>query len=140
MKLKKLIVLCLFAISSTAFSQEDESIGSYSANPYNSDSTANEYGAGSPHNSNSINNPYGTYGSPYSNQSAKNPYATDAPRIYDQQGNYHGRLSSNPYDPDSTSNPYGRYGNPSLLTASTMSTGQEIHIPIAPQTIRMAKV
>ncbi len=40
------------------------------------------------------------------------PYATDAPKRYDQNGNYRGRLSSNPYDPDSTSNPYGRYGNP----------------------------
>jgi len=48
------------------------------------------------------------YGSPFSNQSATNPYATDAPRLYDQQGNYRGKLSANPYDPDSTSNPYGR--------------------------------
>ena len=37
---------------------------------------------------------------------------TDAPRLYDQQGNYHGKLSANPYDHDSTSNPYGRYGSP----------------------------
>ena len=41
-----------------------------------------------------------------------NPYASDAPRLYDQKGNYHGRLSANPYDPESTSNPYGRYGSP----------------------------
>jgi hypothetical protein len=52
------------------------------------------------------------YDSPFSNHSATNPFATDAPRLYDQQGNYHGKLSTNPYDPDSTSNPYGRYGNP----------------------------
>jgi hypothetical protein len=64
------------------------------------------------HNPNSVNNPYGRYGSPYSNESANNPYATNAPKIYDQQGNYHGRLSNNPYAPDSTSNPYGAYGNP----------------------------
>ena len=37
---------------------------------------------------------------------------TNAPRLYDQQGNYHGKLSANPYDPDSTSNPYGCYGSP----------------------------
>ena len=43
---------------------------------------------------------------------ATNPFATDAPRLYDQQGNYRGKLSANPYDPDSTSNPYGRYGSP----------------------------
>ncbi|HPF48026.1 MAG TPA: hypothetical protein PK690_14245, partial [Emcibacteraceae bacterium] len=51
-------------------------------------------------------------GSPFNNDSANNPYATNAPKLYDQQGNYRGRLSSNPFDPDSTSNPYGRYGNP----------------------------
>ena len=32
--------------------------------------------------------------------------------LYDSQGNYRGRLSTNPYDPDSISNPYGRYGSP----------------------------
>ncbi len=72
----------------------------------------NPYGAGNPYNPNSINNPYGPYGSPYSNKSARNPYATDAPKLYDSQGQYRGRLSSNPYDPDSVSNPYGRFGNP----------------------------
>ena len=52
------------------------------------------------------------YGNSFSNQSATNPYATEAPRLYDQQGNYRGKLNTNPYDPDSVSNPYGRYGNP----------------------------
>ncbi|MCA3129511.1 MAG: hypothetical protein ING80_07755 [Rhodocyclaceae bacterium] len=52
------------------------------------------------------------YGSPYSPYSATNPYATDAPRLYDSQGTYRGRLSANPYDPESVSNPYGRYGSP----------------------------
>lgn len=80
--------------------------------PYDPRCINNPYGAGSPYNPNSINNPYGPYGSPYSNQSANNPYATDAPKLYDSDGNYRGRLSANPYDPDSTSNPYGRYGNP----------------------------
>lgn len=37
---------------------------------------------------------------------------TDAPGLYDQQGNYRGKLSMNPYNPDSTRNPYGRYGSP----------------------------
>lgn len=40
-----------------------------------------------------------------------NPYV-QGPAIYDQNGGYHGRLSSNPYMPDSTANPYGQYGNP----------------------------
>ena len=86
-------------------------LGNYSANKYQPNSTSNPYGAGSSYGSDSINNKYGRYGSPYSNQSANNPYATDAPKLYDQNGNYRGKLSSNPYDPDSTSNPYGRYGS-----------------------------
>jgi len=80
--------------------------------PYDPRCVNNPYGAGSPYNPDSINNPYGQYGSPYSNKSANNPYATDAPKLYDSDGNYRGRLSSNRYDPDSTSNPYGRYGSP----------------------------
>jgi hypothetical protein len=87
-------------------------LGRLSANPYDPNSVANPYGAGSPYNPNSINNPYGRFGSPYSNSSASNPYAMQAPRLYDSQGNYRGKLSSNPYDPDSVSNPYGRYGSP----------------------------
>ena len=79
--------------------------------PYNVNCLNNPYGAGSPYNPNSPNNPYGRYGSPYSNESANNPYATNAPKIYDQNGNYRGRLSTNKYDPDSVSNPYGQYGN-----------------------------
>jgi hypothetical protein len=51
------------------------------------------------------------YGSRYSQNSINNPYATDTPKLYDRQGRYRGKLSSNPYDPDSISNPYGRYGS-----------------------------
>lgn len=89
-----------------------EDLGQLSVNPYAPESTANPYSAaGSEYSSKSIRNPYGTYGSPYSNQSATNPHATDAPKLYDAEGNYRGKLSSNPYDPDSISNPYGRYGS-----------------------------
>jgi len=79
--------------------------------PYDQRCLNNPYGAGSPYAPNGINNPYSTYGSRYSNRSANNPYATDAPKLYDENGQYRGRLSANPYDPDSTSNPYGRYGS-----------------------------
>lgn len=72
---------------------------------------AQYYGSGNRYDPNSVTNPYGPYGSPYSNKSATNPYATQAPRLYDSQGNYRGRLSTNQYAPDSTSNPYGQYGN-----------------------------
>jgi hypothetical protein len=35
----------------------------------------------------------------------------DAPRVVDQHGRYHGRVT-NRYDPDSVTNTFGRYGNP----------------------------
>lgn len=91
----------------------DEYLGQLSENPYRADSTSNPYGQyGSVYSGDSINNPYGQYGSLYSNDSATNPYATNAPKLYDRDDNYRGRLSSNRYDPESVSNPDGRYGDP----------------------------
>lgn len=86
-------------------------VGSYSANRYDPNSLSNPYGAGSPYKADGLMNPYSQYGSRYSNKSWTNPYATDAPKIYSDDGTYHGRLSTNKYDSDSTSNPYGRYGS-----------------------------
>ncbi len=85
---------------------------SYAVCPYDTDCLSNPYGAGSPYKSDGLMNPYSQYGSKYGNKSWTNPYATDAPKIYDSQGNYHGKFSTNPYDPDSISNPYGKYGSP----------------------------
>lgn len=87
------------------YSTEAGFIGRFSNNPYQPEVL-------SPYDALSVQNPYGPYGSPYSNTSAHNPYATDAPKLYDSEGHYRGKLSSNPFDPDSVSNPYGRYGNP----------------------------
>ena len=86
-------------------------LGNLTVNPYAPDSLANPYGAGSQFKADGLNNPYSEYGSQFSNKSPNNPFATDAPKLYDQQGNYRGRLGGNPYGPDSTSNPYGRYGS-----------------------------
>jgi hypothetical protein len=105
---KTAVLIVLLATTAVA----DEYLGNYSANKHDPNSTANPNGAGSPYNSNSINNANGPYGSPYSSKSATNPYATDAPKLYDSQGNYRGKLSSSPYDAESTSNPHGRYGSP----------------------------
>ena len=88
------------------------SLTAQAACPYDINCINNPYGAGSPYKADGINNPYSQYGSPYSNKSANNPYATDAPKLYDSNGQYRGRMSTNPYHPDSTSNPYGRYGSP----------------------------
>ena len=106
------VFLLLLLLLSLPFSVLAEDLGELSANPFNPDSTSNHFGAGSPFKPDGINNPFSPYDSSFSNQSATNPYATDAPKLYDQQGNYRGKLSANPYDPDSTSNPYGRYGSP----------------------------
>jgi hypothetical protein len=88
-----------------------EDLGNLSVNPFNPNSISNPYGAGNRYNSNSIMNPYGEHGSPYSSRSWRNPYATDTPKLFDREGNYRGKLSTNPYDPDSISNPFGRYGS-----------------------------
>jgi len=85
---------------------------SFAACPYDPNCLDNPYGAGSPYKADGLMNPYSKNGSRYSNDSWTNPYATNAPKIYDQNGNYKGRLSTNPYEADSTSNPYGRYGSP----------------------------
>lgn len=87
-------------------------LGNLSSNEFDPDSIANPFGAGNPFTPNSLTKEFSRFGSPFSNQSASNPYATDAPLLYDQQGNYRGKLSTNQYDPDSTSNPFGRYGSP----------------------------
>lgn len=97
-----LIVVTLSAVGSRTFAQC----------PYDPACLNNPYGAGNPYAPDGLMNPYSRYGSQYSNESWTNPNATEAPKLYDQAGNYRGRLSSNPYDPDSTSNPYGRFGSP----------------------------
>src|SRR5262245_50927682 len=80
--------------------------------PYDPNCLNNPYGAGSPYKPDGLMNPSSQYGRPYSNKPWTNPYATDAPKLFDGDGNYRGKLSTNPYDPDSTSNPYGRFGSP----------------------------
>ncbi|MEK6804645.1 MAG: hypothetical protein AABZ34_18585 [Nitrospirota bacterium] len=105
------VILLLFLLF-LPLTVQAEYLGNLSANEFDTNSTANSNGTGNPFAPNSINNEFGRYGSSYSNQSATNPYATDAPRLYDKEGHYRGKLSTNQYDPDSVSNPYGRYGNP----------------------------
>jgi hypothetical protein len=111
----RLAVVAAFACCafSTAYAQvSGDDLGRLSANPHQPNSTGGaDVPAGHPPGSISVNNPSSRYWSPLSNQSATNPYATEAPRLYDSNGNYRGRLSANRYDPDSTSNPFGRYGS-----------------------------
>ena len=113
--MKKLIIASLvlfFTCTYTGFAENRKYVGQLSSNPFGANSTSNPYSqAGSPHSSTSINNPHSQYGSPHSSKSVTNPYATNTPKLYDSQGNYRGKLSSNKYDPDSVSNPHGRYGS-----------------------------
>ena len=76
------ILLILVLLLPLPFSVHAEDLGELSANPFNPDSTANQFGAGSPFKPDGLNNPFSPYGSPFSNQSATNPYATDAPRLF----------------------------------------------------------
>ena len=111
----RLAVVVAFACCAVGVARAQElgeDLGQLSANPHQPNATSSPIGpTGHPHSSTGANNPGSRYGSLHSNQSATNPYATEAPRLYDSNGNYHGRLSANRYDPDSISNPYGRYGN-----------------------------
>lgn len=109
--MKKILFSLMFVFVFVAFANAAD-LGNLSRNPYNPNSISNPFDAGNPYNPNSVTNPYGQYGNPFSPKSATNPYATDAPKLFDSQGNYRGKLSNNPHDPDSISNPYGRYGNP----------------------------
>ena len=68
------VFILLLLLLPLPFFVHAEDLGELSANPFNPDSTSNPFGAGSP----------------FSNRSATNPFATDAPRLYDQQGNYQG--------------------------------------------------
>ena len=104
-------VLAVLLICIAPMSVSAEYLGDLSANELNPNSVFNDigpYGSLSP---TSPRNPIGIYGSLISPYSATNPIATDAPRLYDQQGNYRGKLSTNTLDPDSISNPLGRYGS-----------------------------
>src|SRR5258706_8666180 len=106
-------VALVCAALGAAYAQEPRGdLGLLSANPHRPNSTGGSNGPpDNPYNRISVNNPGSKYGSPHSNQSATNPFATEAPRLYDSNGNYRGRLSANRYDPDSISNPFGRYGS-----------------------------
>ena len=92
----KITVVLMLVLLWTPFSLQAEDLGNLSANQFDADSTANPFGKGSPFAPDGINNPFSPYGSPFSNKSATNPFATEAPRLYDQQGNYRGKLSANP--------------------------------------------
>jgi len=62
-------------------------IGVFNVSKYNENSLANPYGAGSPYKPDGLLNPYSPNGSKYRNKSWNNPYATEAPKLYDSQGN-----------------------------------------------------
>jgi hypothetical protein len=106
--MKLLLTTLLFLIPLAAHA---EYLGDLSTNELNPNSIFNDVSAYGPLSATSPRNSVGLYGSPVSPYSATNPLAIDAPRLYDQEGNYRGKLSTNSLDPDSVSNPLGRYGS-----------------------------
>lgn len=64
---------------------------------YDSNSIANEYGAGSKYGSDSIMNTYGDFGSKYSSYSAFNDYASSPPILVDSNSNFLGYLTTSNY-------------------------------------------
>lgn len=108
-----------------------EFLGDLSVNELNPNSIFNDVGPYGNLSPTSPRNPIGIYGSPVSPYSATNPLATEAPRLYDQQGNYRGKLSTNQLDPDSVSNPLGRYGSP--LSPDSLNNSLGAGNPLDPQ-------
>jgi hypothetical protein len=104
------LVLSIPLLFATAVFADEKDLGNLSENPYVLNSTANPYGKNNQH-GDGIGTPSGQYGSLYSNKPATNPFTADAPKPYDQQGQYRDRLSVSPYALDSTSSAYGRYGS-----------------------------
>lgn len=102
-KYRKLILLFVFFIASTLYSQtlhlygganSDEYLGCLNCDPYDKNSIWNEYGHfGSKFRSESIWNDYGSYGGPNSSYSPWNVYASSPPAIVDQDGNFYGYLT-----------------------------------------------
>lgn len=80
---KPIIHVAALLLSCTCFGQQY--LGQLSENPFNPNSTSNQYGAGSPYNPNGVNNPHGRFGSRFSPNSVTNPHATDTPKLYDSQ-------------------------------------------------------
>ncbi len=74
-----------------------EYFGDLSANELNPNSIFNDIGAYGPLSPASPRNSIGINGSPISLYTPTNPFAIDAPRLYDQAGNYRGKLSTIPH-------------------------------------------
>ena len=111
MKTKNLLLIfSLFLITSYLFGLVY--IGDLNTNEFSPNSVHNKFGIyGSPYSLNSINNEFGKYGSKYSIYSVNNPYTLYAPKLYDANGVYLGKLSVNQFDIESISNPISIYRN-----------------------------
>jgi len=71
-----LITLLFLAVPAAAFAQTGQYLGNLSSNPFDPNSTSNQFGAGNPTNPNSINNQFGVYGNPFRPDSPNNPYGS----------------------------------------------------------------
>ena len=106
----KIFVIGAVALLALAAPAEAQYLGNYSANP--------TLPPAPPQPPNTFNNRFGT--------------DSNSPKLYDNQGGYHGNINNNPYDPNSVANPYGRYGSP-YSPDSTRNPYGQYGSPYAPQ-------
>ena len=83
------VILAIAVLTFFLTSASAQYMGNYTANPY--------IGPQVTYPSGTFTNPYGT--------------SFNSPKLYDNQGGFHGNLNANPYDPNSVANPYGQYGS-----------------------------
>jgi hypothetical protein len=96
-------------------------IGDLNTNKFDPNSVHNQFGTyGNPYSPLSINNKFGKYGSEFSIYSANNPYTLQAPKLFDVNGVYLGKLSANKFDIESISNPVSIYKNMVLQRYNTI--------------------
>ena len=107
-----MFIIILLVLVSPAFAQTDDYLGCWGCSDFDPNSLNNPFGAGSPYAPNSPNNPFGRYGSPFSPDGATNPFTNGGANIYNQDGEFRGKLNANRFDPNSIANPFGRYGSP----------------------------
>lgn len=97
----------------------------HAACPYGPDCLNNPYGGGKPYKPDGLMNPNSANGSQYRNNSWINRNPTDAPNLYDSQGNYPGASTSLRAQRASVGEPVAVAGYPlrGLLSGFNMTTG-----------------
>jgi hypothetical protein len=86
----RVIAIATIVFTITIAAAHAQYLGNYTANPYLPPAPPQPPGT--------FSNPYGT--------------TFNSPKLFDNQGVYHGNLNANRYDPNGVANPHGPYGSP----------------------------